>query len=138
MSEQPKPNIPPAAAEVPPAAPAKEEAKKESILDIIEQDFIAKLNGKVALEEFADLTQEARIKTFRALEKALTKAADNPAPPKEKSMGQKNQSVDPVAAKPMPSSKYKTLVEQNNPQVFQDHALANSPILSLAKQLRGQ
>jgi len=130
---------PPKADEKTPAK-VEDKPKDDDLLSILEKDFIEKLKEKVNLEDFADLDQKTRIKTFRALEKTLSKQAPAPEPPKkdEKKVDQKGQETDPAGDPPPQDNHIPTLLERNNMKDYLNDVRQKNSILNITDRIRGK
>ena len=140
MSENPP--APPNPPKEEPKTPAKVEdkPKDDDLLSILEKDFIEKLKEKVNLEDFADLDQKTRIKTFRALEKTLSKQVQDPPAAKkdDKKVEQKGQATDPAAEPPPQDNHIPTLLERNNMKDYLNDVRQKNSILNITDRIRGK
>ena len=142
MSETPTtPPTPPVVEPTPPpvAPPVEPKAEPENnLLNILEKDFIDSLKDKINLEDFADLSQEARIKSFRALQKQFAKQATPEKKPDEKPPLQKGLPIDPTKPPADAPDSFKTNLQKNNLREYNADIRSKSSVHNITDRIRGK
>ena len=142
MSETPTtpPTSPVVEPTPPPVAPPVEpKAEPENnLLNILEKDFIDSLKDKINLEDFADLSQEARIKSFRALQKQFAKQATPEKKPDEKPPLQKGLPIDPTKPPADAPDSFKTNLQKNNLREYNADIRSKSSVHNITDRIRGK
>ena len=141
MSETPTtpPTSPVVEPTPPPVAPPVEpKAEPNNLLNILEKDFIDSLKDKINLEDFADLSQEARIKSFRALQKQFAKQATPEKKPDEKPPLQKGLPIDPTKPPADAPDSFKTNLQKNNLREYNADIRSKSSVHNITDRIRGK
>ena len=141
MSETPTtpPTSPVVEPTPPPGAPPVEpKAEPNNLLNILEKDFIDSLKDKINLEDFADLSQEARIKSFRALQKQFAKQATPEKKPDEKPPLQKGLPIDPTKPPADAPDSFKTNLQKNNLREYNADIRSKSSVHNITDRIRGK
>lgn len=134
------PQVPPVEQKVPPEdSTTKTPPKDDDLLSTLEKDFIAQLKDKVNLEDFAELDQKTRIRTFRALAKSLSQqTSTEKEKPKVKPNMEKGQASDPTAAAPPVDTHIPTLLERNNMKDYLHDVRASRSVYNITDRIRGK
>ena len=125
--ELPAPETPPPPPAVPPTeppAPAPVPPERDTLLEEIEKDLIAKLKDTVKLEEFKDFDLRTRIKIYRSLEKTATPS--------------KGAGTDPTFQAPPNHEGPKTLTELNNMKDYLHDVQKTHSMLNMTNKIRGK
>ena len=141
MSETPTtpPTSPVVEPTPPPGAPPVEpKAEPNNLLNILEKDFIDLLKDQINLEDFADLSQEARIKSFRALQKQFAKQATPEKKPDEKPPLQKGLPIDPTKPPADAPDSFKTNLQKNNLREYNADIRSKSSVHNITDRIRGK
>ena len=132
------PVVEPTPPPVEPKAEPKPPVKENNLLNILEKDFIDSLKDKINLEDFADLSQEARIKSFRALQKQFAKQATPEKKPDEKPPLQKGLPIDPTKPPADAPDSFKTNLQKNNLREYNADIRSKSSVHNITDRIRGK